>query len=519
MCSISLAFDWVWFADIVVYPQESNGDVKLLLSDAREFLQQFYQPINNNPAHAYISALPFTATTSIISLTSRDSYPRVLRVGDDIVGPSPPVLTAAVSGNIVAAIIGNCCLKVFDISRGDIECLCVMLDSLPPSINPEVGYSIALSHDTGMAAVARIGLKVYCLNGLKLVSKMEAINSESPITCLSFSLDDKRLVAGFMDGTLREVLVDCNTEIRQIKAIANMDEGSIVSVIYLDDGYRFASASFPSFPFKASGTVRIWDSSGNCTSNHLFEGKVLLLPMGSSRCAAFWEYNPHTKPGEALPMHFRIHDIVTAKLLFRCGPQTGYGSAHVKSTLDQYFSNFNFITISSDRRLAACAQLSGAPTLTVWELHTNRCITLVGHSWGISMVSFIDCAGAGYQLLSSSRDGTIRLWDLNPWLIGEPLQYPMLSWKASAGFTGRIPSPEYSTRMYEGGGWIGNGDGEYLFWLPWNRPFRHPLNTLIIGQCTDLDLKNFVHGKEWVKCREPLDADIQDGQARRSFES
>jgi hypothetical protein len=54
---------------------------------------------------------------------------------------------------------------------------------------------------------------------------------------------------------------------------------------------------------------------------------------------------------------------------------------------------------------------------------------------------------------------------------------------------------------WRGGAWVQNGNGECLFWLPMSCPIRHPLNTLVIGRCAELDMTNFVHGEQWTKCR------------------
>ncbi|KIM29937.1 hypothetical protein M408DRAFT_66929, partial [Serendipita vermifera MAFF 305830] len=55
-------------------------------------------------------------------------------------------------------------------------------------------------------------------------------------------------------------------------------------------------------------------------------------------------------------------------------------------------------------------------------------------------------------------------------------------------------------------GWIMGPNSELLFWVPPAiRPGLCPLrNTMVIGgDVTQLDLKNFIHGKSWTRCREP----------------
>ena len=88
-------------------------------------------------------------------------------------------------------------------------------------------------------------------------------------------------------------------------------------------------------------------------------------------------------------------------------------------------------------------------------------------------------------MMSASQDGTIRLWDIQ--LLEERGETDGWQVDSISGIDGY---------------WILGGKREYLFWTP--IPFRHPRNTLIIGECSKIDFSNFVHGDEWVKCREPL---------------
>jgi hypothetical protein len=103
-----------------------------------------------------------------------------------------------------------------------------------------------------------------------------------------------------------------------------------------------------------------------------------------------------------------------------------------------------------------------------------------------------------YSCISVSGDGTIRVWDLNPLLEGETF--------FMRGWTSCLIAYEYGQSPLgrpTPGSWIKNEQGELLFSIPLQYPFRHPLNTLVIGQCSELDMSHFVYGEEWTKCREP----------------
>ena len=110
----------------------------------------------------------------------------------------------------------------------------------------------------------------------------------------------------------------------------------------------------------------------------------------------------------------------------------------------------------------------------------HKTVKLIGHTGDVpSVVFFPD----GKQIMSASQDGTIRVWDIE--LLEERRE--MDGWQMN-----------YS----EDGSWVLGPEREHLFWTP--LPFGHARNTLVIGDCLKIDFSNFVHGDEWMKCREPL---------------
>jgi len=113
----------------------------------------------------------------------------------------------------------------------------------------------------------------------------------------------------------------------------------------------------------------------------------------------------------------------------------------------------------------------------IWDASTHQSIVqLVGHTVDVDSVAFFP---DGKQIMSASGDGTIRVWDIE--LLEE--RGEMDGWQVKQG------------DLY----WIFGPKGEHLFWT--KLPFRHTRNTLVIGECLNIDFSNFVHGDEWVKCR------------------
>jgi WD40 repeat protein len=134
---------------------------------------------------------------------------------------------------------------------------------------------------------------------------------------------------------------------------------------------------------------------------------------------------------------------------------------------------------SADGRFIASGTSSSYPSVCqIWDASTHQSIVqLVGHSDSVRFVAFFP---DGKQIMSASWDGTIRVWDVD--LLEERRE--MDGWEVDEDQ------------------WIFGPKGECLFWTP--LPFRHTRNTLVIGKCPKIDFSNFVHGDEWVKCREQL---------------
>ena len=135
-------------------------------------------------------------------------------------------------------------------------------------------------------------------------------------------------------------------------------------------------------------------------------------------------------------------------------------------------------TFSPDGRYLASGSFDAA--CQIQDISTHQTIEqLVGHTGDVSSVAFFPDSK---RIMSASIDGTIRVWNIE--LLERGL---MDGWKM-----------ELDTHEY----WIVGAGGENLFWN--TLPFRHARNTLVIGECLNIDFSNFVHGDEWVKCREPL---------------
>jgi WD40 repeat protein len=228
----------------------------------------------------------------------------------------------------------------------------------------------------------------------------------------------------------------------------------VCSVAYSPDGKQIASGS-------NDKTVRVWDVSTGERRTFKTEFK----------CVNSVAFSPD---GTQIAASEHLNDLINLST----GSNTRLGDLFVDPSV---FSADGRFIASGTYYPAACQ---------IWDASTHQSIVqLVGHSDYVWSVAFFP---DGKRIMSASRDGTIRVWDVE--LLEESLRGEMDGWQVKDSDGPGWP-------MKKGNRIIGP-KGEFLFWTP--LPFRHTRNTLVIGQCPKIDFSNFVHGDEWAKCREPL---------------
>ena len=426
--------------------------------------------MDRNAAHIYISALPFAPSHSLISQHYLPQYPHTVVVKggphtwDELEEQPVSVERACISpdGTRIAAVFRDETLCVYDTTTGEVI--------LSPFKVGEIPRSMILSRDGKLVALGGQALRLW---NVQTGEKVESFNII--VYSLAFSPDGTCIAAGCEgmddgDGRLgnyniRVINLELakkpyfhghifvsfgGKDIRLLKGEVRPSpyEGHVShvnSVAYSADGKQIASTSSDN-----KGTMRIWNVSTG--SRRTF------------RPISHWDQPVTFSPdGTQIASGLRLFNLYT-------GSYTHKTPSNSKAVYSPAFS--------ADGRFLVSASLS--EMCYIWDASANQIILrLVGHTLHVTSITFF---ADGKRIMSASKDGTIRVWDVE-----SPERREMDGWRME---------------MNQDGFWFLGPAGEHLLWTPFT--FRHPRNTLVIGKCPTIDFSKFVHGDEWVKCREPL---------------
>jgi hypothetical protein len=378
------------------------------MHDAEQFIGNFFWAILRNPAHIYLSALPFTPPNSLISIYYLKAFPNVLHLSVDTTEEPQPVMTAAVSGELIAVVIANASLKVFNLDREGAEVFHAQIDPVPVPKDRDTsipGCCIAISGDGKMVALGHGDCSVWHLNSgdTKRLALAQGIMAGTS-TCLAFSDDGEHLATGFSNGDLHEWVVKSGVEDRPFLWPTSDVDGpkrqDVITAVYAQSDDRIISGSAMS-----SGPPRlhIWSRSGDCTFSYLLEWQAFSL-------SSHWLISACR---DADNERWQIQDPLTGKLQFKCSPMPReYWNWYGRNDRWARFTGPGdpVSAISSDGKLAAFG-LRFHVSIFIWDVHENiQLAELVGHSDRPTSLAFAASHGnSNYRLVTTSLDGTIRL--------------------------------------------------------------------------------------------------------------
>ena len=348
---------------------------------------------------------------------------------------------------------------------------------------------------------------------------------DAAVKAVAFSPDGKKIAAGFWNGKI-QVCDSLTGELHpgQFK----YHDRAILSVLFSPDGKRLVSGS-------CDLAVVVWDvETGNIKAGPFLhhtesvtgvdfspDGKYIAVSAQDSE-VSLWD----SETGQLVWVVLRAdRDPKTLQIL-----STG-SQGHGQGVLT--------VNFSPDGKLVASGSYD--TRILVWDASTGRKALgpLKGHTSWVTTVAF---SPNGKYLVSGSLDETIRIWDVTT---GNPLFHVFeghdrrvtevkfspdgnyivscsddatirvwgpFDWEDTKFDTHAISSEhepvDPTTEIMDistlvKGGWMRGTKSELLFWVPPdNRMGLWRRNTAVIGRhTTKLDLRKFVHGPDWGRCR------------------
>ncbi|KAG8783335.1 hypothetical protein FRC12_019849 [Ceratobasidium sp. 428] len=328
------------------------------------------------------------------------------------------------------------------------------------------------------------------------------------LSTVAFSHDDRRIVSGSSDMTIRIWDIETGTTVLG-PLEGHLD--SVRSVTFSSDSRLVASGS-------RDHTVRIWDA---------VTGAQTLEPLtGHTDVVRSVAFSPDSKAlaSGSSDQTIRVWDVYTGEL--RLSPLQGHtdnvnlvtfssngdyiascssdstvriwdvSTGDVTRFLKQPYprASLGAVAVAQDSRHVVAGSYAGH--LLVWDMDSDNDTAKVlhGHSTAVASVAL---SPNGLRVVSSSEDGTLRIWDAQKlWAAEDSLSPP----DDTDGLT-TLEMRELA-RHASSDGWVKSSKGELFMWLPAiHRDKDDSLMCMtsdgIVARST-VDLTRFVHGSNWT---------------------
>ncbi|KAF2259726.1 WD40 repeat-like protein [Lojkania enalia] len=351
-----------------------------LIRDARRFIMYHRGAIENSPLQAYMSALMFSPTRSLIRDLFKREEPGWITIRPDmrdgwsaclqtLEGHSGYISSVAFSHDSAwLASDHDKMAKIWDASSG--ECL-QKLEGHSSFVN-----SVAFSHDSARLASASYDrtVKIWDTSSGECLQTLEG--HSRGVKSVAFSHDSARLASASDDKTVKIWDASSGECLQTLEGHSSF----VNSVAFSHDSARLASASGSD-----DNAIKIWDaSSGECLQT--LEGHGSLV-----NSVAF----SHDSARLASASYDKIVKIWDAS------------SGECLQTLEGHCSFITSVAFSHDS--ARLASGSDDNTIKIWDASSGECLqTLEGHSRGVKSVAFSHDSA---RLASASDDNTIKIWD------------------------------------------------------------------------------------------------------------
>jgi WD40 repeat protein len=415
--------------------KDKNPSLTLLIQDGVKFVKKFQVPISTSAPHIYISALPQTPSNSLIRerYLSQSSHFLCVKGGakewdEELISVHRASLFH--DGTRIAAIFADKTLRIITLETGEEICT--------PFV--EGAWEVAVSRDGKL--VATVGSMVLCLRKAETGEEIERyyFNTHPPLCPPAFSPDGMCIAVG-RQSNVYVFHVDTG---KVLSTSFKGHQGDVNSVAHSPYGTQIVSCS-------EDKTVRVWDASNGSLiktfDGHTGWNTVSFSPNGTQIAAgSAWD---------------GVIELWTVKM----------DNSRRLTNGGAVFS----LAFSQDGQFLVAVSYQD---IHVYDLSTTPSSPkLVGY-YAARIPTSVAFFPDGKQILSTSNDGTVRVWD------GDELEKVCTS----------------SHGGYGDGWWVLGKKSELLLWTL--SGVRDPRNTFIVGP--HVDLLHFVHGEEWIHCRKPL---------------
>ncbi|KAJ7343002.1 hypothetical protein DFH08DRAFT_963018 [Mycena albidolilacea] len=470
--------------------RSTNVDPSIIkfIQDAKQFVETFSEPISKSAAHIYFSALPLTPRDSEIVKCRADKanyFAGTISLSSD--APEEKI-------------------DPFRIERIPQENESHSLTSeeiqqkKPPAVT---SLSASLSGPIAIPASNRIRLRDPLTHWANVTIPLH-YDDRGAVSCVSYSPDGERIVAGSVDGAVRLWSTD---HPRPLYEFFPRHRGEVVSVIFLEDGTVASGAK--------DGTVHVWNVNTSNPGKPLIcrphnEDPVLsmapfnngLISISSHRITTLQFNGSDIEPDRYIDL---AHGGLTAIACSPTGLWIAAGSADNSIQIwhgvtGEEIAISPFIKHSGPVTCVAIhgdyvASGSEDHTIILWDCTKRDAIAgpFHGHSDTVTCVEF---SRDGNNLFSGSEDGTVRMWDVRP--------------STMPGSSGSIDlGPAF---RIDRDGWVWSRDDARLLWVPEEMDadgwIRGPENTLWAwvpkaerkrlcwGRC-----KAIIDGEPWKRLR------------------
>ncbi|PVG01360.1 WD40 repeat-like protein [Serendipita vermifera] len=366
---------------------KSNHQDDTMAQELRKFVGAFAGVISESVPHIYLSALPFTPRSSVVSQLYFGRYPKTITVEDGGHSDWP---------NLHGIWFGH--------QR--------QINSI--SISPDGKRVVSGSHD--------LTIRVWdAETGETIIGPLYGHSRE--VTAVAFSPDCKLIASGSRDRTLRI----WNSESGQIDAGSTFHHSAeIASIAFLPDGKRIAVGS-------RDGTILLWDVKSCKVVSGPFEdhrSRVVALavsPDGKRIASSFGDGAIHILDGTTGKLLANLSDgsreSVACIAFSPDGGQVACGS-HKKIRVwdskggDLLADNFrgHTGTVTSVAFLPDCKYLiSGSwdRTIRVWNVENGDLVSGPYEDVTSSVMCIAICPDSN-RFISGSHNGTICVWTHGP---------------------------------------------------------------------------------------------------------